>query len=253
MLVKDIFKQLGREWVLELFNKAQNEEWSFEKLCDEFLSVSTDTNLEKFIKTLNKGKNGIVTKGKCNTGICGDLTEHMITGQPKTNSPDPDLLPFGLNIDIKTYPTFKGIPTEKLSVADVRWAPNKNHNEYLISTPFEETALYKKSQILLPLFDDSPSGAHQINKNGNPSKLEGKHINPLKRKFIGFKYVDLTTIFDIAKLDYEFYQNACKYQGESFVAFTIGSAQWPRTPQERTQVLHMKQAQNGKKEQYLIE
>ena len=33
MLVKDIFKELNREWVLELFNKAQNENWILGNLC----------------------------------------------------------------------------------------------------------------------------------------------------------------------------------------------------------------------------
>jgi hypothetical protein len=50
--VREIFKQLDREWVLELFTKAQNEKWILGYLCLEYYKITNDlifkTKLDKY-------------------------------------------------------------------------------------------------------------------------------------------------------------------------------------------------------------
>ena len=80
----------------------------------------------------------------------------------------------------------------------------------------------------------------------------------MNRIFIGFQYVDLTILLDRAKQDYNSYQNTVISKGEHYVCYKLGSGQYrfdsngniqfQRNPEDKTQVLHKKQAGNGKKQ-----
>ena len=143
MLVQDIFKQLDREWVLELFTKAQNEKWTLLKLCLEYFSITQDKEFKIYLESciIDDKKTR-----KSNTGITGDLVEWMITGDRKTSSEKPDLLDYGLDIDVKCLSFFEGILTEKLSLTSVSWEGKKA----LRYTKFEDSNIFSKKKLLVP-------------------------------------------------------------------------------------------------------
>jgi len=254
MLVKDIFKELNREWVLELFNKAQNENWILGNLCLEYYKITNDsafkTKLDEYIKNDNNP-----TGNKSGTGITGDLVEYMITGYPKDNNPEGDLYKFiGKKIDIKCLGFAFGILTEKLSLTSVTWEGKKS----LRTTSFKDSNIFTKSKMLVPMFSDELSKAHKLTKKGTLSKISGKKISHLKRVFIGFKYVDLDILLERAEIDYNFYRQTVLKKGEHYTCYKLGSKQWcfdtlgniqlQRNPKDQSQVLHKKQASNGKKQ-----
>tara|TARA_R110000803_G_scaffold151895_1_gene216938 strand:- start:235 stop:1080 length:846 start_codon:yes stop_codon:yes gene_type:complete len=251
MLVQDIFKQLDREWVLELFTKAQNEKWTLLKLCLEYFSITQDKEFKIYLESciIDDKKTR-----KSNTGITGDLVEWMITGDRKTSSEKPDLLDYGLDIDVKCLSFFEGILTEKLSLTSVSWEGKKA----LRYTKFEDSNIFSKKKLLVPKFSEELNGTHKVTKNGNLSKVKGKTVYHMNRIFIGFQYVDLNILLDRAKQDYIYYQNTVIEKGEHYVCYKLGSGQYrfdslgniqfQRNPVDRSQVLHKKQAGNGKKQ-----
>ena len=251
MSVKDIFKQLGREWVLELFNKAQNEKWTLLKLCLEYFKITQDKEFKIYLESYIIDDKKI---GQSCKGITGDLVEWMITGVGKTSSEKPDLLDYGLDIDVKCLSFFEEILTEKLSLTSVSWEGEKS----LRYTKFEDSNIFSKKKLLVPKFSEELNGTHKVTKNGNLSKVKGKTVYHMNRIFIGFQYVDLNVLLDRAKQDYIYYQNTVIEKGEHYVCYKLGSGQYrfdslgntqfQRNPVDKSQVLHKKQAGNGKKQ-----
>jgi hypothetical protein len=252
--VREIFKQLDREWVLELFTKAQNEKWILGYLCLEYYKITNDlifkTKLDKYgINDSNP------TGNKAGTGITGDLVEYMVTGEKRDSAAEADLYKFiGKKIDIKCLGFAFGILTEKLSLTSVTWEGKKA----LRTTEFKDSNIFTKSKLLVPMFSDELSEAHKLTRTGSLSTIKGKKINHLKRVFIGFKYVDLGILLKRAEVDYNFYRQTVLNKGEQYTCYELGSKQWcfdtlgniqlQTNPEDKTQVLHKKQASNGKKQ-----
>jgi hypothetical protein len=254
MLVQDIFKQLDREFVLELFTKAQNEKWILGDLCLEYYKITNDSAFKAKLDKYGINDNN-PTGNKAGTGITGDLVEYMITGERRDSAAEADLYKFiGKKIDVKCLGFAFGILTEKLSLTSVTWEGKKA----LRTTEFKDSNIFTKSKLLVPMFNDELSEAHKLNSKGNLSKITGKKVNHLKRVFIGFKYIDLDILLDRAEMDYNFYRQTVLTKGEHFTCYKLGSKQWcfdtlgntqlQGNPEDKIQVLHKKQASKGKKQ-----
>lgn len=220
--------------------------------------------MDKFSNTKSKGLISKLQSPKQNTGFRGTLVEQLVTGSPVTTNTECDLLPYGIDYDIKSQGVVNGRFLEKLAVSQVNWGVTSKGNKQrdcLKTTPFKETTLFKKTKYLIAIFDESPSKAHFINSEGNVSKIPGVKIDASKSIFLGWLILDLNkivlpwgkTFMENMEWTYTKFQQAANMFGEEFVAFTMGSQQFPFSQIERKQVLHMKQAQNGKQSMYKCE
>ena len=225
MLVRDIFKQLGREWVLELFQKRL----TLKEMCLEYIKLSQDKEFEEVVQSYIVENN---QKRKSNTGLSGDLIEWMITGVRKSSAKLPDLEELG--IDIKCLPLRlkkEGyFPTEKLSITSFS-------NVLVEKESFYESALIGKSKYLMVYFDDSKfyKGSQKV-KGG---------INHFERVILDIDYVDLSSYFNIMEKDYNYIKNQL-LEHINGKKNAISSKQYGRDKEE--QILHIKQAGMGAKQ-----
>jgi len=217
--------------------------------------------MDKFNTTKSKGLISKLQSPKQNTGFRGTLVEQLVTGSPGTSNTECDLLPYGVDYDVKSQGVFDGRFLEKLAVSQVNWGVTSKGNKQsdcLRTTPFKETKLFKKTKYLIAIFDESPSNTHFINTQGNVSKIENKKIDASKSIFLGWLILDLNKVtlpwgesfIENMEWTYNKFQKALTEFNEEFVAFTLGSQQFAFSQVERKQVLHMKQAQDGKQSMY---
>ena len=221
MLVKDIFKQLGREWVLELFQKRL----TLKEMCLEYIELSQDKEFEKVVQSYIIENN---QKRKSNTGLSGDLIEWMITGVRKSSAKLPDLEDLGIDIKCLPLQLKKGgyFPTEKLSITSFS-------NVLVEKESFYESALISKSKYLMVYFDDT-----QFKKNKTK-------VNHFERIILDVDFVDLSSYFSIMEKDYNYIKSQLieHINGNNKA---ISSKQYGRDKEE--QILHIKQAGMGAKQ-----
>ena len=225
MSVKDIFKHLNREWVLDLFNK----QLTLKQTCLEYIKISQDKEFEKKFQSYVVENN---KKGKSNTGLSGELTEWMVTGIKPSNDKQPDIQSLG--IDVKCLPLREKkedyYPTEKLSITSFS-------NELVEKQPFSKSALISKSKFLMIYFDDTKF------YKGN-TKVKGG-VNHFERVIFKVDYINLSPYFNVMEKDY----NHIKNQLIEYISGkknSISSKQYGRDKEE--QILHIKQAGMGAKQ-----
>lgn len=225
MDTNQLFKEIGREWVLDLFKLNL----TLKETCLRYIEITNDEVFKQVLSSYIDENN---QQRKSNTGISGDLVEWMITGQRKSSSKNPDLEKY--NIDIKCLPLRlkdgEYFPTEKLSITSFS-------NESVEKQSFSESNLPNKSKFLMVYFDDSKF------YKGN-TKIKGG-VNHFERVIFNIDLVNLSPYFDIMEKDYNYIKNQL-VEHINGKKNAISSKQYGRDKEE--QILHIKQAGYGAKQ-----